>query len=221
MSRFNAVELEQDCWNRIGVRGDRSCRELEHYVHCRNCPAYAQAAQRTLQIPVDTSYREAWAERLRQPHLQAQMGDASALLFRIGCQWLAVPAAMVQSVAPLAPVHRLPHRDRAGLLGVVNIGGRLAPAIALGPLLGIDSAGSPDIDGRHVFPRLLVIEAGARSCALPVTELHGMVRYGSGTMTAPHQPHSALLDGVIAHDGMQAGLLNGALLSRRIEELLR
>jgi chemotaxis-related protein WspD len=221
VTRFNAVEMEQDCWNRIGVTGDRSCRELERYVHCRNCPAYAQAAQRTLQGPVEASYREAWAERLRQPNLQAPTGDASALLFRIGCQWLAVPAAMVQSVAPLAPVHRLPHRDRPGLLGVVNIGGRLAPAVALAPLLGIDSAAAPDIDGRHVFPRLLVIDTGAHSCALPVTELHGMIRYGSATLATPHQPYAAQLDGVIAHDGKQAGLLNGALLSRRIEELLR
>src|SRR4029077_5730556 len=27
-----------DCWNRIGVRGDASCPELKHHVHCRNCP---------------------------------------------------------------------------------------------------------------------------------------------------------------------------------------
>ena len=33
-----------DCWNRIGVRGDASCPELEQHVHCRNCPVYSAAA---------------------------------------------------------------------------------------------------------------------------------------------------------------------------------
>lgn len=221
MKRFVDVDRQQDCWNRIGVSGDRSCRELEQHVHCRNCPAYAQAAQRTLQIPVEPSYRATWAERLRQPELPPAVGDASALLFRIGRQWLALPSAMVQLVAPLAPVHRLPHRDRAGLLGVVNIGGRLAPAVALGALLGIDTAGAPDIDGHHVFPRLLVIGVGTHACALPVAELHGLVRYDPAALGAPEQHSASQVDGLLEHDGMQAFLLNGAQLARAIGDVLR
>ncbi|MCS0660742.1 chemotaxis protein CheW [Massilia terrae] len=221
MNLSTAGGFEQDCWNRIGVRGDRSCGQLEQYVHCRNCPAYAQAAQRTLQVPVEPSYRESWAEQLRRPKPCPQVGDASALLFRIGGEWLALPSGLALSVAPLGPVHRLPHRERPGLLGVVNIGGRLAPAIALGPLLGIGAESPPAVEGRHVFGRLLVIAAGAHSCALPVTELHGIVRYDRGALATPAQPWAAQLDGVLAHDGVHAGLLNGALLARRIGELLR
>ena len=26
-----------DCWNRIGVHGDKQCPLLERLVHCRNC----------------------------------------------------------------------------------------------------------------------------------------------------------------------------------------
>ena len=36
--------IVNDCWNRIGVRGDRSCPELKQYVHCRNCPVYSAGA---------------------------------------------------------------------------------------------------------------------------------------------------------------------------------
>src|SRR5258706_164913 len=36
--------MSDACWNIIGVRGDGSCLELERYVHCRNCPVYAQGA---------------------------------------------------------------------------------------------------------------------------------------------------------------------------------
>ena len=32
-----------DCWNRIGVFGQRSCPELLSCVHCRNCSVYSAA----------------------------------------------------------------------------------------------------------------------------------------------------------------------------------
>ena len=33
-----------DCWNRIGVFGDKSCPRLERHIHCRNCEVYGAAA---------------------------------------------------------------------------------------------------------------------------------------------------------------------------------
>src|SRR4030095_4038577 len=32
------------CWSQVGIWGNRSCPELQQHVHCRNCPAYAEAA---------------------------------------------------------------------------------------------------------------------------------------------------------------------------------
>ena len=40
-----------DCWNRIGVRGDQSCPLLIEHIHCRNCALYAAAAIRLLDDP--------------------------------------------------------------------------------------------------------------------------------------------------------------------------
>ncbi|WZB76062.1 hypothetical protein WJ972_09265 [Achromobacter insuavis] len=49
MSDFLASLAEvDDCWNRIGSRGDKRCERLPEYVHCRNCPVYAGAAKRIL-----------------------------------------------------------------------------------------------------------------------------------------------------------------------------
>jgi chemotaxis-related protein WspD len=214
-----------DCWKRIGVHGDRSCDELERHIHCRNCPTYSEAAQRTMQLPVDPAYRAYWAGQLRQPQEARETGDATAMVFRIGAEWLALPTPMVTSVAPLAPVHRLPHRNKPGLLGVVNIGGRLAPAIALAPLLGVEESDAPVITGRHVFGRLLVAAVAGHSCAMPVAELHGIVRYSASALAEPaatvERPRPQHLDGVLAQDAMQVGVLNGALVAHRIAELLR
>jgi chemotaxis-related protein WspD len=219
------TQPQQGCWNSIGVHGDRTCELLERHVHCRNCPTYSEAAQHTMQRPVDPAYRAFWAGQLRQPQEERPAGDATAMVFRIGAEWLALPTTMVLSVAPLAPVHRLPHRNKPGLLGVVNIGGRLGPAIALAPLLGIDETGAPEISGRHVFGRLLVASVEGHSCALPVAELHGIARYAASLLAAPaatvERPHPRHLDGVLAHDTMQVGVLNGALVAQRIAELLR
>ena len=40
-----------DCWNRIGVNGDRSCPELTSFVHCRNCPVFARPRGRSSTAP--------------------------------------------------------------------------------------------------------------------------------------------------------------------------
>ncbi|MCW1245836.1 chemotaxis protein CheW, partial [Pseudomonas sp. SAICEU22] len=37
-----------DCWNRIGVHGDKSCPLLAEHIHCRNCSVYSAAATRLL-----------------------------------------------------------------------------------------------------------------------------------------------------------------------------
>ncbi|HWJ94122.1 MAG TPA: chemotaxis protein CheW [Telluria sp.] len=214
-----------DCWNHTGVSGDRSCPELERLVHCRNCAAYTDVARQSLHAPVEDSYQDFWARELSQVTQEATPTDSAAVVFRIAGEWLAVPAALVRSVAPSAPAHRIPHRNAPGLLGVVNVGSRLLPAVSLGALLGIDSRQAPLVGDRHVFARLLVVEAGHQPCALPVAELHGVVRYAAAALAEPaetvERPRPEHLDGVLAHRGMQVGVLNGALLAQRITELLR
>jgi chemotaxis-related protein WspD len=213
------------CWKRIGVSGDRSCPELVTHVHCRNCPTYADAAQRTLHRPVDPAYRAASADYLRQSPGAAAPSDAGAMVFRIGREWLAVPASMAISVAPMAPAHRIPHRNADGLLGVVNVGGRLLPAVSLAAVLGIDDTDDDVVAGRHVFARLLVIDVQGQHCAAPVAELRGMVRYSAAGLAVPaptvERPRPHHLAGVLAHASLQVGVLNGPVVARALAELLR
>ena len=219
------VAAAADCWTQIGVAGDLSCARLAEHVHCRHCEVYGEAARRILERPVDNAYRAYWAGHFRQPRIAAEAPDASALVFRVGAEWLAVAATMVASVAPVAAVHRVPHRSGGALLGIVNVGGRLVPAVSLAALLGIDETQAEPITGRHVFARLLVLDCGGQQCALPVAELKGMVRYASAQLAAP----AATIDkglvrhlgGVLAHDSLLIGVLDPALLARHCAELLR
>lgn len=216
-----------DCWRSIGVMGDASCPELQRHVHCRNCDRYAEAAQRSLQRPVDEGYRAAWARELAWPEPPPQHTDSAAMAFRVGHEWLALPLTLAHSVAPLAPVHRLPHRSLPGaaLLGIVNVGGRLVPAVSLARLLGIDADGIAAPLGRHAFARLLVLSVNGRQYALPVDEVHGVVRHAASAMRPPAatvgQAPQPLLAGLIGDSAIEAGLLDGARLERQLEGLLQ
>lgn len=220
------MPLADDCWRSIGVAGDRSCAELARHVHCRNCPRHGDAAGRSLHRPLDPGYREAWARELARPPLQDAATDATAMVFRVGAEWLAVPLPLVAAVAPLVPVHRLPHRGQGALLGVAAVNGRLLPAVSPARLLGITSSGAK-AQGRHTFARLLVLASPdlPASFALPVDEIHGVLRHASGAMRPPaatvgHAP-PPLVAGIVGGGDLQAGLLDGALLMAQLGGLLR
>ena len=213
------------CWRRIGVAGDRSCEALAQYGHCRHCPVYADAARRNLERPVDAGYREAWARELARPEPPPAHTDAAAFVFRVGREWLAVPMALVAEVAPPAPAHRVPHRSRGALLGIVNVGGRLLPAVSPARLMDIDTDDVPPPLGRHAFPRLLVLALGAHRYALPVDEVHGVLRHAQAALRPPaatvgNVPRP-LVAGIVADSAIEAGLLDAGLLRTQLEALLR
>jgi len=214
-----------DCWNRIGIRGDHSCELLQQHIHCRNCSVYGQAAQLNLQRAVGDGYQREWAEHFRQPPDSDAKHDSSSLVFRIGDEWLALPTSMFVLVAPQALPHKLPHRNARGLAGVVNVGGKLVPCIALAELLGVSSAQTTPRTGRHTFARLLLVQWEQQSYALPVADLHGIVRYASAAVQAPaatiNKGLQRYLTGVIEHDGMMIGCLDAGLLGHQFARSLR
>src|SRR5262249_25231110 len=141
-----------DCWNTIGVHGDRSCPELTRVVHCQNCPVFAAAGRRFLDAPSPPGYLEEWTERLAAP-VEKAVGDLeSVLTFHLGDEWLALPVRVLIEVTTPRPVHRVPYR--AGLLaGLVNIRGELHLCAHLARLLGIEQhAARPDLSNGSSMP---------------------------------------------------------------------
>ena len=214
-----------NCWNTIGVAGDQSCPKLAEHIHCRNCEVYAGAARQNLQRPVDALYRDTWAAHFRQLRAERTPNDRAALVFRIGREWLALPAAMIDSVAPHAAGHRLPHRSGGALLGIVNVGGKLLPQVSLASLLGIDETDAPRASGRHTFARLVVMHSEGHHFALPVADLHGIVRYPAATLAAPpatiNKGMVRFLGGVLVQDQMHIGVLDAQLVGHQMGRLLR
>lgn len=181
----------------------------------------------SLQRPVGQDYLDEWARILRQPEAAAEVLDQSGLAFRIGAEWLMLPTAMLDSVAPSAPSHALPHRRGGALAGIVNVGGAIVPAIALDLLLDIQRSAGAASTGveRHVFPRLVVARVDGQRFAMAVDDLDGIVRYPGSRLQAPaatiNRGLQRYLAGVLPHGGMMIGVLDAELLGQQMGRLLR
>jgi chemotaxis-related protein WspD len=219
------VDGQAGCWSRIGIAGDQSCELLPGHVHCRNCGVYAESAQRNLDRPVGAEYQREWAEHFRTPEQGDKQLDSSAVIFRIGREWLALPTGMFVEVAPTAQPHRLPHRNARGLRGIVNVGGKLYPCISLAELFGINEQEGAARSRRHTFARLLLVEWEGQSFALPVADLAGIVRYASGEVKPPattiNKGLVRYLTGVLPYEDMQVGCLDAALIGYQLARTLR
>ena len=186
-----------DCWNRIGVQGDRSCVELTRHIHCRNCPVHSSAALKLLD-------RQALAEDAVSAPPALPAGDVaddsavhSVVIFRIGSEWLALPASTVSEVTERRPVHSVPHRRNGTVLGITNGRGELLPCVSLARMLGIDEAGvtSTSLSSRLTTARLLVIRRGTVRAACPVDEIHGVHRFRA----SDHKALPATVSRAVSH----------------------
>ncbi len=174
MSVVLPVATVDDCWNRIGVNGDRSCAELEEHVHCRNCPVFARAARGFFDRRAPEGYLAEWAEWLGRPAEAASGEDSALLVFRLGVEWLAMALSAVSEVTTLRPVHRVPHRTNRVFSGLVSLRGQLQLCVSLHGLLDVDP---PDPAAEPpASPRLVVIRKDAETWAFPAEEVVGVQR---------------------------------------------
>lgn len=174
-----------DCWNRIGVRGDLSCAQLQQHVHCRNCPVHAAAALVLLDGATPSGYQALWTERIAQAKAVQHVALPSVLVFRIGQEWLALPTTVFHEVAELRPIHSLPHQRSDMVLGVANVRGELLICVSLARLLHLEQAAAPRPAAQGlVHPRLLVVGPQGLRLAIPVDEVQGIHRYRPDTLTA-------------------------------------
>lgn len=221
MSSALPVITVDACWNRIGVRGDRSCPELAKVTHCHNCPVFATAGRRFLDAPSPPDYIDEWTARLAPPDDVQAREEFSVLVFRLGDEWLALPVGVLVEVTRPRPPHRIPHRG--GLLaGVVNIRGELHLCVRFDLLLGI-AATEPESAKNN--PRLIVIRRQSEGWAFAADEVDQVHRLPAQSVT-PSAPTlsrttAKLTRGVFSSGNRSVGLLDEARLFQAIQERVR
>ncbi len=207
-----------DCWNHLGVRGDRSCPLLPPVVHCQNCPVFSAAGRRFLDAPSPPGYLDEWTQRLAQPADEEVADLVGLLIFRLADEWLALPLSALAEVTAAKPVHRIPHR--AGTLaGLVNIRGELTLCAHLWKVLGLPAPEAARAE------RMLVVRRESERWVFAVDSIEQVHRL---PLAAIGQPPATvgraarhLARGVFAWEGHSVGLLDDERLFETLRGKLR
>jgi chemotaxis-related protein WspD len=213
--------LIQDCWNRMGVQGDKSCPELPQHIHCRNCPVFERGAHTLLDRPSPEGYVEEWTQILaRAKETEVGFTD-SAMVFRIGAEWLAIGARVCVEIVSMRPVRRVPHRSSQMLMGLASVRGELLLCFSLAHLLGLESSTGHE---SPMLPRLVVARKDRFGMAFPVDEVMGLHRYHRDSVCAtPATVAHAVPQftrGMLTVDGRKIGLLDDELVFHALAKVL-
>jgi chemotaxis-related protein WspD len=167
-----------DCWNKIGVWGNRECGELKNVIHCRNCAVYSSAAAQLLGAELPKDYLEHWTAHFATEPKAGNRQLEAALIFRIGAEWLALSPSNLQEIVENRPTHSLPQGGSKTLLGLVNIRGELLVCVALDRLLGLGKT-EPEKSSskRAIYRRMVVAGREGSRFAFPVDEVHGIHQF--------------------------------------------
>jgi chemotaxis-related protein WspD len=202
-----------DCWNRIGISGDRTCPELEEHVHCRNCPVFATAARGFFRRPAPDGYLAERATLLAEPLVPATGEDLSLFIFRLRNEWLALRTQVIVEVTSPRPVHTIPHRSNETLIGLVNLRGRLQLQFSMHGLLGVgpDAAGA-SAEATAVTARLVVVSREGRTWVFEAEEVAGVERFAQKRLGAVPStlanPENSFSQAVIDWGGKSVGFLD-------------
>jgi chemotaxis-related protein WspD len=219
------------CWTEIGVYGSGVCAELQQFVHCRNCPVYSRAGTQLLDRPLLPEYRQERTDHFAIETQKAAPRRSSALLFRLGTEWLALPTQAFQEVSEHRPIHSLPHRRNSLVLGLLNVRGELLICVSLARFLGLECR-VPSVEGKttaavespsslglrpsSLASRLLVAQWDGQRLVFPVDEVHGIVRFDAQELkplpsTVSHSK-STFAQAVLPWNQKAVGLLDAELL---------
>jgi chemotaxis-related protein WspD len=166
-----------DCWNSIGIGGDFSCGELKTFIHCRNCPVYSAAGRSLLDRDSSDDYitdrTRILADETDQQETTIAGDTQSLVIFRLGDEWLALPANLFIEVTEPSLIHSLPHRSSEVLLGLINIRGEIQMCVSLKAMLKLDDYAKTTSTATQ---RLVVLEREGDRWVFLVDELHGIRR---------------------------------------------
>jgi chemotaxis-related protein WspD len=206
-----SAPIVNDCWKRIGTWGDRSCPELKTYLHCRNCPVYSVGASRLLDVEVSEAYLAGHARHYAAAKRESRHGVRSVVIFRLAGEWLALPTSVFREVAPLRPVHSLPHRQDRVVTGLVNIRGELLICVSLAAILDLAVAPATERTAR-----LAVVSRDGDRFVFQADEIAGLHRYDDADLgpvpaTLIHS-QSTYTRGMLSWREHPVGLLDDQLL---------
>lgn len=230
LSILGAAEADisaiDDCWNRIGVMGDRTCGELKTVIHCRNCSVYSAAGRSLLERTAPAEYLKEWTDVLAETSTEQVVGEGtlvrttdtiSVIIFHLGNERLALPVSFLQEVAPPCIIHTVPHRSDDLFLGILNIRGEILLCASLSHLLGLEPVVADADSAKPTNTRRLIVAGRDQSkWVFPVDEVDGIYRFHLNefkeTPVVVSKASEAYTKGVVTWQDKRVNFLNCELL---------
>ncbi|MDX8381046.1 MAG: chemotaxis protein CheW [Ghiorsea sp.] len=215
-----------DCWRRIGVRGDKSCPELKVNQHCHNCDVYARAGRQLLDRKLPNDHIQTWTKILSAPAEDLLSGKKSLFVFRIGKEWLALPTSMLVEVLEHRDIHFIPHRSNQTLLGLINVQGEMQLCFSAAKRLGIDKSKSEQNKiHQKVTSRILLVSQEGEELAFLSDEVYGVQLYHEKEVqplpVTISSEKDSLSKGLLVWEQGHVAVLDGSLLFNALMESLR
>lgn len=215
-----------DCWNKIGVwsNSDNRCEKLDDVIHCYNCEVYSSAGRSLLNRESPDGYGDDWADILASEKKSESKNLQSAVVFRLGGEWMSLPVSVINEITLLRNIYDIPHNRNKKIRGMVNIRGELVICMSLGNLLGVEKPDDDFIGNEHSINRLITIREENGSIVFPVSEIDGIIHYEKDELaTAPDTIRNStknLIKGVTVVNDKNVGCIDhSALLSEILGNL--
>lgn len=211
-----------DCWNSIGVKGDRSCPKLREVIHCHNCEVFADAARAFLDRPAPAGYLAEVTESFSAANEGKPAPSVSAVVFEVGDQLLAIDTKAVVEVTSPRRAHRVGHRNGRIFSGIVNVHGQLELCCSLSGLLQIDASAS---EAASSSARMLLVEHDGLRWSFEVAAVHGVHRFEAADVSpvpaTSQQDAASYMQSVLRFGERRAGKLDLDKTFRALESSLR
>lgn len=186
---LGAIAGDINCWNKIGITGDKSCPLLKEVIHCRNCSVYSSAGRTLFQREAPAGYLEEWTKLLAQPLTEeviksnvsqkanrSKESATSVIIFRLKEEWFALPVDIIKEITQVFPIHTLPHRSNQILKGIVNIRGEIITCISLSNLLKLTKYKLNNKNNLFKISRMIVLEIQDNRWVFKVDEIDSVNR---------------------------------------------
>lgn len=217
-SVFKDTENTTKCWEHIGVWGNKTCKELEVHIHCKNCPVFSKAGRQLFS-------RERSGGQIIEVFNQKKENEKneknlSVFLFRVGKQWYALPAERMIEIASDSKIHTLPMMQNPVVKGIVNIRGQIKVLFDLHKIIKEHFQAT----SKHNIPRIILTGSGKDEYAFRVDEAWGVWKVAESALQKPpkiYQSESSLVNYVLTWQEKDVALLNYELLSATITKLLK
>lgn len=218
------IEID-DCWIRIGYRGDKSCSLLAEHGHCHNCAHFIAMGRKLLDRPVPEGYLQeqtAYVSREKQTSVDASQ---SIMVFRLHDEWLALPTVCIRDVHNICAIHSLPSMRDSAIKGVVNVQGEVHVCISMSEVLSVRRHNKHEYKGvRKSYERLLVIRDGKADYVFIAAELLGSHNYFAEDVNkvpaTVSKSTASLLSGVLVIEDRHVGLIDSKKLFATLRKRL-